>query len=182
MKYFISDTHFLHSNIVKLCPKRFKGFEEVILNNLKNQLKEGDELYHLGDFAWFHSEELLNKWLEIPGKKFLVKGNHDARLREKLELYFDEIFEFSTTVEIKGKKVLLCHYPSKDLKTFRFPEFQKAVTEIYFQEECSLLIHGHVHYNVFGIFCGCHLNRVKCQNVNVEFTDFRALSEEELPL
>jgi len=183
MKYFISDTHFLHKNIIKLCSKRFEGFEDRIIQNLKEQLREGDELYHLGDFAWLSSKELFEKWLEVPGRKILIKGNHDNRLRNsKLKLCFDEVVDFSAVVEVAGKRVLLCHYPSVDLKTFRFPEFQKRVTEIYFREGCSLLVHGHVHFNVFGVFCGCHLNGVKCQNVNVEFTGFRAVSEEELPI
>ena len=182
MRYFISDTHFFHRNILKLCPlKRFPNFEEKILENLKRRIKSGDTLYHIGDFSWTDSEELLKSWLEIPGRKVLIKGNHDWHFKN-LPLYFDEVVEFSEIIEVNGKKVLLCHFPSKDLRTFRYLELQKKVTEIYKSQGCSLLIHGHVHWNPHGIFCGCHLNRVKCLNVNVEFTNYRALSEEELPL
>jgi len=182
MKYFISDTHFFHRNILKLCPlKRFPNFEEKILENLKRRIKSGDTLYHIGDFSWTDSEELLKSWLEIPGRKVLIKGNHDWHFKN-LSLYFDEVVEFSEIIEVNGKKVLLCHFPSKDLRTFRYLELQRKVTEIYKSQGCSLLIHGHVHWNPYGIFCGCHLNRVKCLNVNVEFTNYRALSEEELPL
>ena len=182
MNYFISDTHFFHRNILKLCPiKRKPGFEELIISNLKKQLKPSDTLYHLGDFAWEDSDFLLRAWRELPGRKVLVKGNHDWHFKN-LELYFDEIVEFSTVVRVNGKKVLLCHFPSKDLRTYRYKELQERVTEIYKEEGCSLLIHGHVHWNPYCVFCGCHLNGVKCLNVNVEFTGYRAISEKELPL
>ena len=182
MKYFISDTHFFHKNILKLCPhKRKPGFENLILENLKSQLRSSDILYHMGDFSWVDSDYLLKKWRDLPGRKILIKGNHDWHFKN-LELYFDEIVEFSTVIYIKGKKVLLCHFPSKDLRTYRYRELQERVTELYHGEACSLLIHGHVHWNPYCVFCGCHLNCVKCFNVNVEFTGYRAVSEEELPL
>jgi len=182
MKYFISDTHFFHRNILKLCPlKRKKGFEDLILKNLRLQLKPEDTLYHLGDFSWVDSEELLKVWRELPGRKVLIKGNHDWHFKN-LELYFDEVVEFSTVVYVGNRKVLLCHFPSKDLRTYRYRELQEKVTELYHSENCSLLIHGHVHWNPYCVFCGCHLNCVKCFNVNVEFAGYRAVSEEELPL
>ena len=182
MNYFISDTHFFHRNILKLCPiKRKEGFEERILENLKSQLTPSDTLYHLGDFSWEDSDFLLKRWRELPGRKVLIKGNHDWHFKN-LELYFDEIVEFATVICSKRKKILLCHFPSKDLRTFRYLELQKRITEIYRSENCSLLIHGHVHWNPYCVFCGCHLNCVKCFNVNVEFTGYRAVSEEELPL
>lgn len=182
MKYFISDTHFFHRNILKLCPvKRKLGFEELILSNLKHQLKSSDTLYHLGDFAWEDSDYLLRAWRELPGRKVLIKGNHDWHSKD-LELYFDEVVEFSTIIRVNEKKFLLCHFPSKDLRTYRYKEFQEKITKIYREEGCSLLIHGHVHWNPYCVFCGCHLNGVKCLNVNVEFTGYRAVSEEELPV
>ena len=182
MKFFISDTHFFHRNILRLCPlKRKPGFEQLILENLKRQLKPGDVLYHLGDFSWEDSEELLKRWRELPGRKVLIKGNHDWHFKN-LELYFDEIVEFSISIYVGSKKVLLCHFPSRDLRTYRYRELQERITEIYKRENCSLLIHGHVHWNPYGVFCGCHLNGVKCFNANVEFTGYRAVSEGELPL
>lgn len=182
MKYFISDTHFYHRNILNLCSqKRKPGFEELIFLNLKKQLKNCDVLYHIGDFSWDDSDKFLKLWRSLPAKKILIKGNHDWRFKNSY-LYFDEVVEFFTITYVRGKKVLLCHFPSRDLRTYRYKEFQERVTEIYHKESCSLLIHGHVHWNPYCIFCGCHLNGVKCLNVNVEFTGFRAVSEEELPL
>ncbi|MEO2068573.1 MAG: metallophosphoesterase family protein [Desulfurobacteriaceae bacterium] len=182
MRYFISDTHFFHRNILKLNPlKRKEGFEEAILENLKITLKDDDVLYHLGDFSWKLNDEFLKAWKEIPGKKILVKGNHDFRAREgKLRRFFDEVIEEYAIIKIKGKRVLLSHYPALDLRTYRFPEIQEKIVKVYFNNSCSLLVHGHVHWNRFGVLCGCHLKGIKCKNVNVEFTDYKPVSEEEL--
>ncbi|RKQ64022.1 calcineurin-like phosphoesterase family protein [Thermovibrio guaymasensis] len=184
MNYFIADCHFFHSNILKLNPlKRRKGFEDVILENLRAVLTEDDALYVIGDFAWKLPEGFLEKWSFIPGRKFLIKGNHDWWFREEeLYLFFEEVYDFSYLLEVRGKRVLLCHFPSKDLRTYRYTELQERVTRELKENNCSLLVHGHVHWNPYGVFCGCHLNCVKCINVNVEFTGFRPVSEEELPL
>ena len=184
MRYFISDTHFFHTNILRLNPvKRKPGFEDIILNNLRKTLKDSDELYLLGDFIWEIRPNFLELWRSVPGRKVLIKGNHDCWFSEKeLELFLDEIVPFYTIVEIKGKKVLLSHYPARDLRTFRYRELQEEIVEIYHRESCSLLLHGHVHWNRFGTFCGCYLASVKCFNVNVEFTHYQPVSEEELPL
>ncbi len=183
MNYFISDTHFFHKNILKLNPlKRKKGFEDLILSSLED-LNSEDTLYLLGDFAWELPEGFKELWSSFPFKKVLIKGNHDWRFKdEQLRELFDEVYPFSLSLEVKGKMVLLCHFPSLDLRTYRFLELQKKITQEFKEKNFHLLLHGHVHWNPFGVFCGCHLNCVKCLNVNVEFVGFKPLSEEELPL
>ncbi len=184
MLYFIADTHFFHKNIIKLNPRKRKpGFEEKILTSLLKTLKPEDSLFVVGDFIWEFKEEFVKTWNAIPGKKFLIKGNHDEWIgKDALLLFFEKIYEFFTIVEIGKKKILLCHYPAVDLRTRRFKELQQKATEIYWSYNCSLLLHGHVHWNPYGVLCGCHLKRVKCINVNVEFTNYKPVSLEELPL
>ncbi len=184
MDYFIADCHFFHANIIRLNPlKRKPGFEERVLSNLRSSLKEGDRLFVLGDFTWRLPEDFLDLWNSIPGKKYLIMGNHDYWFKEEeLSPFFDQIFPFTHTLEVDGKRLLLCHFPSKDLRTYRYLELQKMVTEEFKEGNYSLLLHGHVHWNPYGVFCGCHLNCVKCLNVNVEFTGFKPISLKELPL
>ncbi len=184
MLYFIADTHFFHKNILKLNPqKRKPGFEKKILKNLSEILKPEDYLFVIGDFIWEFRKEFVNTWRSIPGRKFLVKGNHDEWIEEdKLCLFFEKIYSFHTLVEAKEKRLLLCHYAAKDLRTRRFSELQHKISELYHSLNCSLLLHGHVHWNPYGVFCGCHLKGVKCVNVNVEFTNYKPVSLEELPI
>ena len=184
MLYFISDTHFYHENILKLNPDfRFPFFEEVILENLEKTLKPGDILYHLGDFTWHLDDRrgILRRWKALPCRKVLVRGNHDSRFSDRdLGEFFDEIEEFSLVVEHSGVRLLLSHYPALDLRTGRFPDLQLEVERTFTDEGCDLLIHGHVHRGRDGRACGCCLKGIPCFNVNVEYSDFRPVSLQDI--
>ena len=84
MIYMIADPHFFHENIVRLNPlKRKPGFEEEIISNLNSRLKPEDTLFVLGDFLWNFREDFLPVWKSLPGRKVLVKGNHDFWIPEE---------------------------------------------------------------------------------------------------
>ena len=53
MIYFISDTYFCHSNIIKYCDKPFKDAKEInetIINNCNNIVTNEDIVYHFREF------------------------------------------------------------------------------------------------------------------------------------
>ncbi|NPA41783.1 MAG: nicotinate phosphoribosyltransferase [Aquificae bacterium] len=177
MIYFISDTHFYHHNILRLNPEVRKPlFEERILNDLFEVLKEEDTLYHLGDFTWelWDQRGILELWKKLPSRKVLLMGNHDRRVPlSVLKEFFDEIHELYHLIEVDGKRLLLTHYPALDLRTQRFPELQSKVRELFFELNCDLLVHGHVHYTPGKPLCGCSSLGIPCYNVNVELNDFK---------
>lgn len=82
--FFISDTHFGHSNICKFTDNKGKKvrpfdnaceMDEQIIKNWNSVVAEHDKVYHLGDVA------IPRKGLDIlerlNGNKVLIKGNHD---------------------------------------------------------------------------------------------------------
>ena len=123
MIYLITDTHFGHENIKKYC-NRPDNFEKIIEENLNKTLTNDDLLIHLGDVAF--KRELINKFCKLPGKKILIKGNHDKctdsfYMTAGFTLVAEEI-----TLNIEGYRLLFTHRPK-------------------FGHEADINIHGHFH-------------------------------------
>ncbi len=100
-KWFISDTHFFHENIIKYCGRPFanaKLMNECLADNWNETVKPGDKVYHLGDVALGYGgdDKVLGDYLRrLNGHKRLVVGNHDSLKSialqsnfEKMELWF----------------------------------------------------------------------------------------------
>ena len=167
MKYFISDTHFGHENILKFGNRPFetlRQMEKTILKNLNTTLEKGDILYHLGDLAWtkegfdtfFHG---LRKDISI----FWIAGNHDRRVAQ----YASRIIQMVDLKEIKiqKNKTTLCHYP---LVTWPSAPYN------------GWHLYGHIHKNTGSDkLIGPYLNG-KTMNVNVEYTNYRPVSEDKI--
>ena len=84
MIWFTSDQHFGHSNIIRFCNRPFKDCEEmneVLIDNHNHRVKDGDDVYHLGDFTFqLDAERYL---LRMNGKHHLILGNHDHNTYHK---------------------------------------------------------------------------------------------------
>ena len=55
MRYFISDTHFNHKNVIKYDKRPFDSLEEMeweIIKRWNNTVSNKDIVYHLGDFGF----------------------------------------------------------------------------------------------------------------------------------
>ena len=79
MIYFTSDTHFYHNNIVQLCDRPFRDYDEMhrtLVLNWNSMVRDTDEIYILGDFIHKGNGEEANKILKkLKGKKYLIRGN-----------------------------------------------------------------------------------------------------------
>lgn len=154
-RYFTSDTHFCHANIIKYSNRPFADFEEMdwkIVDNWNNTVGPTDVVYHLGDTALGDSSRWDNIFKSLNGYKVLVVGNHDRifagekpRQREKWDEayheWFDEVHDNYRGLWLDdGTVVDLSHFPydGDSHDGDRYSEYR-------LHDGGRTLIHGHTH-------------------------------------
>ena len=157
MRFFTSDTHFGHQNIIKYANRPFASvshMNEALIANWNAVVGMDDEVYHLGDVAlgpWTEWDKILTR---LNGYKILVVGNHDRifkgekpkmqeRFADEYSKWFDEIVDNANIVIGSDEDqihVNLSHFPydgdSHDGDRF---------TQFRLPDEGHILIHGHTH-------------------------------------
>ena len=81
--WFTSDTHFYHGNIIKFCDRPFRDAHEMteqLITNWNSVVQPGDEVYHLGDFAFASKGKVVELLCRLKGIKHIIAGNHDRSL------------------------------------------------------------------------------------------------------
>ena len=127
--YFIADTHFYHTNIIKYCKRPFKNSYEMnktIIDNWNRVVGPNDIVYHLGDISlrWDNLDEIYSK---LNGTIYLLKGNHE---RKSSGFYRNVGFKvIPNKTKLDEYKVILSHWPLDD----------KDIPDGYIN------IHGHIH-------------------------------------
>lgn len=114
MIWFISDEHFYDAGIISACHRPFKNVEEMnreLISNHNALIKPEDTVYHLGDFAYGASLEMLQSVMkELHGQKHLILGNHDRFAAfEYVEIGF---WMVHTALELKEIDAVLIHDPA----------------------------------------------------------------------
>lgn len=108
MLWIITDTHLNHHAMVKSCG-RPENFDSIICQNWQEKVKAQDTVIHLGDCAW--RPEGMKRLLELPGKKILVRGNHDDKsLGKYMEMGWDFACD-SIVMKLGGVVILFSHKP-----------------------------------------------------------------------
>lgn len=141
MIWFISDTHFCHSNILKFTDKEGNfirsGFKDVwdmnsqMVHNWNRVVSTTDTVYHLGDFACGvqNPKELETIAHSLNGHKRLIFGNHD---RINLSAYkcFEKI-ELWTGGKFSQYGFVCSHIPLREDS----------------MRDAEVNVHGHIHQN-----------------------------------
>lgn len=123
--YFIGDPHLGHRNIAAFRPfvKSCQDNTDQFLDQYSKTINKRSIIYFMGDVAF--SLDTLNLLTTLPGKKILIKGNHDDFVSTKDQMrVFDEIHGIITY-----KRMWLSHCPIHPA------EMRSRVANI----------HGHVH-------------------------------------
>jgi len=99
-KWFISDTHFFHANILKFTGddgKRIRPFDsleemhEMMIENWNSVVKDQDYVYHLGDVTFQYHGAFNNLMHRLKGQKRLIVGNHDKIWNPALQANFEKV-------------------------------------------------------------------------------------------
>lgn len=157
-KWFISDTHFFHDNIIKYCNRPFKDAQEMnemLILNWNKVVKPKDKVYHLGDVACGYGGDdakLGTLLRRLNGKKRLVVGNHDNLKSVALHKHFEKLEMW------KGfEEGFTCTHVPYMLAHLRDGAYN---------------VHGHVHNN--------SLNNPNYINVSVEVRNYTPVSMDEI--
>jgi len=122
MKWFTSDQHFGHENIIKYCKRPFssvKHMEEEIIKRFNERVKEGDTVYILGDFTFRNNKERKDLMSKLNGNLIFIEGNHD---KDRSCPLYSGIIKYGD-----GHFACICHNPIDRLSPYQ------------------VVLHGHVH-------------------------------------
>lgn len=136
MKFYTSDLHFGHHNILRYENRPFQSVEEMndnLINNWNRKVSKGDEVYIIGDFGLLGGRQANSILDRLNGRKYLIKGNHDHFIRDR-EFDRSKFVWIRDYASIKDGETVICmfHYPI-------------AVWDR--QHHGALHFYGHVHSN-----------------------------------
>lgn len=167
--FFISDTHFGHSNCLNFKRKdgsplrEFKDvneMHEIMITRWNSVVKPQDKVYHLGDVA-MNKQALINVLPKLNGKKILIMGNHDIYGSNVYLQYFADVRAYKVFNEYS---IIASHIPIHSESLYRY----------------KLNVHGHLHSDRVMINDDIDTvdNRYLC--VSVENFNYTPVSMEEI--
>ena len=143
--WLISDIHFNHNKDFLYGDRGFDTVHNMnnqLLKNFKETINYNDIVFILGDNWLGDLNEGWALFQQVPGIKYLIRGNHDTDTRwdfltEKSILNpFINILGEAATVKIHGYLFFLSHYPTA---TTNFNDYEKPL------QHRVLNISGHTH-------------------------------------
>lgn len=189
MKFFTSDCHFQHKNILRYCDRPWSDLESMnkaLIDNWNRTVGKEDTVYVVGDFAFAGIAKIQEILASLNGTKILIRGNHDCRGNAKyLSVGFAEVHK---CLIVEG--YFCSHYPvyadisvlmNEDLKNrddndknivcFAYEKFYDALRA----SGCKKVLHGHIHDALIP------LDKSYWQyNVGVDVNGFKPISLEQI--
>ena len=117
VNWYTADLHLGHANILTICNRPFESVEQMnasYIQGLKSVVRKHDDLWILGDVSVGRSvatKSLVENLLRcVPGRKHLVKGNHDAKWNS--DLGWHSVHDISE-IRDGDTNLVLCHYPMR---------------------------------------------------------------------
>lgn len=111
--FFTSDTHFGDPRVLRLDRRPFATLAEhdaALVAHWNEVVSDGDEVWHLGDFALARSAERVAALLaSLKGTKHLLVGNNDPPATVQAAAWAS--VRHYAEIEVEGRALVLCHYP-----------------------------------------------------------------------
>lgn len=161
-KWFISDHHFFHTNILKfeddnkMKIRPFTSLEdmhEYMIKRWNSVVKDNDNVYHLGDVTFRYDRNFNSLMGNLKGRKRLIIGNHDNVKEQGLVKWFEKVELWKG---FKDEGFTCTHMPHR-LESLRDGTFN---------------VHGHTHQN--------HMEDVHYINVCVEPRDYTPVHMDQI--
>lgn len=188
MNWFISDTHFNHTNIINYCNRPFSTTDEMdqaIISGINDCVKSDDTLWHLGDFMFgrcHYPDMKCISYLERINCKniILIVGSHDQVITRHPRVMdmFQMIIPYFAG-HIKGTPITMSHKPlplhpevnarAKDIVRVNSLEYQ-LLGGFICDYKGVINLHGHTHNN----------SHIGPYNMCVENNEYKPVSLEEL--
>jgi calcineurin-like phosphoesterase family protein len=167
LRFFTSDNHFGHANIIDFCNRPFKSvghMQAEMVTRWNAVVGPDDEVWHLGDFAMGRIDETLPIAGALNGRINLLVGNHDRPFglkpnSAKAHRWISAYSEYFTLwdgplpfvlgdplARDEGVHVFLNHFPGRgvnDRYDRKFGEYE--VEASYPGEDETWVLHGHTH-------------------------------------
>ena len=171
--YGLSDSHFLHDNILKFTYDKEKTLllrpEFASIEDMDNKMRSlwnhtirpEDIVIHIGDLVWTKgsSERIKELIKSLNGRKILVRGNHD---RKSYSWYLSNGIDFVCDRfhwDYNGKRILFVHNPDHCDSS----EYSRY----------DIILFGHVHRNRPFI---SHMDNTYFVNMSVEQIKYRPMA------
>lgn len=150
MKFYISDLHLGHANVLRFDNRPFRTLDAMhtaMVERWNAVVSPEDEVYILGDFAWKAAigDAILQ---QLCGRKYLILGNHDKPTRLMQDV-FGWIQE-TAVISDEGTQVVLCHYPIANWKHM----YHGAVH-----------LYGHVHNSPDSVLFAQYLETLRASEI-----------------
>ena len=115
-RFFTSDQHCFHNNILNLQPETRIGdsieeMNELIVDIWNKTVKPNDRVDILGDFSFAKWDKTLNVLNRLNGKLYLTIGNHDHWINPVTSAFFQDDHKHMRIEKFDGKYIVMCHYP-----------------------------------------------------------------------
>lgn len=116
MRYYISDLHFFHENLLtKMDNRNFSSCDEMhdyMVRRWNAKVRPNDEVVILGDVSMGRGKPTTDLLGRLNGRLYLVVGNHDNYLNDRR---FDgsrfEWVKAYAELHDNKRKIILSHYP-----------------------------------------------------------------------